>query len=497
MISLSNFLRSLRVKKAEFDLFLMKLPCSHLLISPRHHRVITNQLPITLPSEYAPDLIVRSNIVTLKCSAKDVSIKDIPHAWFSNDFSYDELIELHSFSWISLIDLDMDRQWLRMIRKHISFWISHFKRPNNLAWEAASERVYNWVVRYNLISKTSDSVFIKKFTRSILSQMEYLRRMLYLPLNAVEKFSLIRTLMVAYAAVGNVSAVRNALKELCRYINSNDCINEAKSTYDLVKLLRYLIDIDGMTYVCKHGTPAEAAALIAKLSGTIRKITHSDGGVCLFKSAFSPAPAYIDALLSYAKQIIPNKDSDGYLRFSSLDGSLFLSLRDKQLSTEFTFSGRRIILGSYFCFSGGNFSKWSDVEYSTRDETSNIWFTGKSSFVANDHTVTFSKKLYMNSFGTELRCEESFSTQSFDITRYIILPGDAEITSLEYQNGFFIVFPDGTKWIWNFSENAKFSFDNQHHMIANGKRIQISLLMISVDTSKDKVLHWSIKKNIT
>lgn len=497
MISLSNFLRSLRVKKAKFDLFLMKLPCSHFLISSRHHRVITNQLPITFPSEYAPDLIVRSNIVTLKCSAKDVSIKDIPRAWFSNDFSYGELVELHSFGWISLIDLDMDRQWLRMIRRHISFWISHFKRPNNLAWKATSERVYNWVVRYNLISKTSDSVFIKKFTRSILSQMEYLRRMLYLPLNAVEKFSLIRTLMVAYAAVGNVSMVRNALKELCHYINLNDCINETKSTYDLVKLLRYLIDIDGMTYVCKHGTPPEVATLIAKLSGVIKKITHSDGGVCLFNSAFSPAPAYIDALLSYVKRTIPSKDSDGYLRFSSLDGSLFVSLRDKQLSTEFTFNGRRIILGSYFYFSGGNFSKWSDVEYSTRDETSNIWFTGKSSFIANDHTITFSKKLYMNSFGTDLRCEESFSTQSFDITRYIVLPGDAEVTSLEYQNGFFVVFPDGAKWIWNFSENAKFSFDNQHYIIVNGKRIQLSLLMISVDTSKDNVLRWSIKKNIT
>lgn len=497
MISLSKFIHNIRVKRAKLNLYLMHCPISRWTIAPSSYRVISNQLSTTFPSEYAPDLIIRSNIVTLKCTARDVPIKDIPQAWCSNDFSYEELQELHSFGWISLLDMDMDRQWLRMIRKHLNFWMVHFRKPDALAWSVTAERVYNWIVRYNLISKTSDTAFIKKFTSSLLYQMEYLHKLLYLPQNVIEKVGLIRTLMVAYAAVGKVSVVKNALSELCNYINSTDCINEVRSTYDLVKLLRYLIDIDGMTYVCKHGTPQEVLNLMAKLSGVIKKLMHADGGISVFGSAFTPAPTYLDSLLSSVKRTISANDNDGYLRFSALDGTLFMSLRDKQLSTEFTFNGQRIILGTYFNFSGGNFSHWSDVGYSTHNETSNIWFTGQSKFVVSDHDVTFFKKMYMDSFGTDLRCEEKFSTQSFSISRYIVLPGDVDISPLEYQNGFFLTLPNGERWIWNFSNNAEFSLDNRNCAIINGRRISLILLTISVNSDEDNTLLWSLKKNIT
>lgn len=497
MISLGNFIHNIRIKKAKLNLYLMHCPLSRWTVTPRSYRIISNQLSTTFPSEYAPDLIIRSNIVTLKCSARDVLIKDIPQAWCSKDFSYDELRELHSFGWLSILDMDMDRQWVRMVRKHLSFWITNFKKPDSLAWKVTSERIYNWIIRYNLISKTSDTVFIKKFTASLLYQMEYLHKLLYLPQNVIEKVSLIRTLMVAYAAVGKVSIVKKALNELCNYINSTDCINETKSTYDLVNLLRYLVDIDGMTYVCKHGTPQEVINLIAKISGVIRKITHTDGGISVFGSPFTPAPAYLDALLSYVKRTSTANNNDGYLRFSALDGTLFMSLRDKQLSTEFTFNGQRIILGTYFDFPGGNFSPGSEVGYSTHKETSNIWFTGQSKFVVSGHDITFSKKMYMDSFGTDLRCEEKFSTQSFKVSRYIVLHGGIEISPLEYQNGFFITLPNGEKWIWNFSNNTNFSLNNELCAILNGKRTPLILLTISVNPEEDNTVLWSLKKNIT
>lgn len=497
MISLRKFIHNIRIKKAKLNLYLMHCPISNWTINPRSSRIISNQLSTNFPSEYAPDLIIRSNIVTLKCSARDILIKDIPQAWCSKDFSNNELQELHNFGWLSLLDMDMDRQWVRMVRKHLSLWMKYFKKPDSLAWKVTAERVYNWIIRYNLISKTSDTVFIQKFTNSLLYQMEYLHKLLYLPQGVIEKVSLIRTLMVSYAAVGRVSVVKKALDELCNYISSVDCINEVKSTYDLVNLLRYLVDIDSMTYVCKHGTPQEVLGLMAKLSGAIKKIIHTDGGISVFGSSFTPAPAYLDALLSYVKRTTSSNDNDGYLRFSALDGTLFMSLRDRQLSTEFTFNSQRIILGTYFDFSGGNFSHGSEAGYSTHKEASNIWFTGQSKFMVSGHDVTFTKKMYMDSFGTDLRCEEKFSDNSFNISRYIVLPGDIEISQLEYQNGFFLTLPDGEKWIWNFSNNVKFTLDNKLYSILNGKRTPLTLLTILMDSEENNTVLWSLKKNIT
>lgn len=495
MNTFHNITRNIRIKKSRIYSTLMQISHAHLFIHPHHYTHITDKPRILFPSEYSLSLIAKSHMTTLKSSARKILIKDIPDVWQSSEFSRQEKLELHSFGWLSLLDIDMDRQWLKLIRNHIKFWMKNFD-DTHFSWEATSERIYNWIKYYNLISKTSDTEFIKKFTRSILYQMKCLQKIMYLTVSPVNKVSIIRTIIVAYGAVDRPSVVKKALQELCDYINHTDCVNSVKSTYDFVKLLRYLIDIESMCCIYQQDTP-EISVLISKVAGIIEKIKQADGGICLFQSIFTPTPAYINTLLSYTKYTIADNNSSGYFRLNTIDAQLFVNLRNKQLSMEFSNNNQRVILGTYFAFPGNIVcSNWSEVEYHTSEEFGGTQFYGKSMFIANDHQTVFSRELYINTLGTELRCEEKFSTRSLDITRYITFPGNAKITLLEYQNGFSITLSSGIKWIWICDYNAEIFVESGYNCMINGEISSVTLVSVSTNTNENNTLSWRFKKNL-
>ncbi|MDR1375620.1 MAG: hypothetical protein LBJ45_02295 [Holosporaceae bacterium] len=487
----------MKIKEAKFHASLSKMPLYSATIFSPLPRNIQNKLNLSLPSEYSIDLISKSHIVVLKCSGRSIFIKNIPHMLMLSSLSNIEKSELHSFGWVSLLDLNMDKQWRLLIRHHIDFWIKKFKNTaEQPAWSilATSERLYNWIMQYNLISKTSDALFSATFLESIVQQLKFLKRQIYLPLKLLEKITLIRAIVIASAALDDHKKLALAIDELSIYLKETDPLRSCQTTLDILKVLRNLIDIQAIIVFYKKNMPMEISDTMSKLAQVIRNIRHSDGGISIFQSEFTPSPTYIDAVLSHVRRNNQRETYSEYLRLRSFGATSFIHLKNKYFPLEFSSGTQRIILGSYLYFLDQNLSFLGDVkiDHTLHNEKNNIWFNGKSSFFINEQSIDFEKKLYINNLGTDIRCEEFMSTESFNIAYYLVLPSEITITPLEYQNGFFMDLKSGARWMWNFSKDAQFSFDFEKNGILNGERKYFTLLTIGKTLPSNK-LRWSLK----
>jgi hypothetical protein len=350
-------------------------------------------------------------------------------------------------------------------------------------------------MQYNFISKTSDKKFNTALMESLVQQLKFLRRLLYLQLKPLDKVLLVRAVAAAAAAINDRKTAMKAVKELTVFLEENDCLKSCKTSLEILNVLRNIIDIQSIIVFYKQQVPEEISKIAARLADVIRKIRHPDGGISVFQSEFTPSPAYADALLSCVKHenSIDAADAD-YTRLQSAEGTVFIDLGNKYFPLEFSTNYQRMILGTYLYFSGQKlfFSEGNRISHSVNKEKNNTWFDGKSEFVINDHEIIFEKKLYINNLGTDIRCEESLSTKSFDVTHYMVLPGEIDISLLEYQNGFFMDLKSGARWLWSFNKGAKFTFDFERTGILNGEKRNFTLLAINAGSS-DK-LRWSLKK---
>ncbi|MDR2766180.1 MAG: hypothetical protein LBB63_01820 [Holosporaceae bacterium] len=495
----SRFLRCVKINWSKFHARASVAPLYSVTLLSLFSKKIQNRLNLSFPSEYSIDLISQSHIVVLKCSGRSIFIRNIPRVLTSNSLSDVEKSELHSFGWISLLDLNMDRQWRMLIRRHIDFWIKKFKNVSEEpAWSipVVAERLYNWIMQHNLISKTSDMEFNGIFGESMIQQLKFLRRQMYLPLGLLEKTQLIRAVVLVSAALEDDKKFSLAINELSTYLLEIDPVKSCKTTLEILKVLRNFVDVQTIIMFHKKNIPLEISVAMGKLAAVVRNIRHSDGGISIFQSEFTPSPTYIDAVLSQVRRNDQNEICSEYLRLQSFEGTAFIHLKNKYFPLEFSAGTQRIILGSYIYFLDQNlfFPKDVRTDHRLHNEKNNIWFDGKSSFTVNERSVDFEKKLYINNLGTDVRCEESLSTDLYSVTHHLVLPSEITITPLEYQNGFFMDLKSGARWMWNFSKNVGFSFDFGRSGILNGEKKQFTLLTITTATTGKNRLRWSLRR---
>jgi uncharacterized heparinase superfamily protein len=316
-----------------------------------------------------------------------------------------------------------------------------------------------------------------------------------LPLKLLEKTALIRAIVVTSAALNDHKKLALAIDELSVYLMEIDLLKSCQTTLEILKVLRNLVDIQAIIVFYKKNMPSEISGTMSKLAQIIRNIRHSDGGISIFQSEFTPSPTYIDAVLSHVRKNDQKETYSEYLRLQSFGGTTFIHLRNKYFPVEFSSGTQRIILGSYLYFLDQNlsFSKDAKIDHTLHNEKNNIWFNGKSSFFINEQPTNFEKKLYINNLGTDLRGEEFLSDESLNVTHHMILPSEINITPLEYQNGFFMDLKSGARWMWNFSKNVRFSFDFERSGILNGEKKQFTLLTITTISPYKNKLRWSLK----
>ncbi|MDR0677493.1 MAG: hypothetical protein LBF57_02365 [Holosporaceae bacterium] len=491
-----SLIRTIKVHWAKLHFWASRIPLYHLTLVSLSKRKISNKLNNTFPSEYSVDVISQSQVSILKCTGRPVLIKNIPTFLYSNDFSDEEKSELHSFEWISVLNLNIDRRWYLPMQQNITFWIEKFSKLDKLSWNIVnvSERIYNWIMQYNLISQISSAKFNAVFIKSLIRQIKFAKRLLYLPMKVSEKLRLIRAIAIGSSALNDKKSLFKSIRELSFFLEVVNCAKSCETPQEILIVLRCLIDIQSIILLYQKKVPREISDNISKLATIIKTIRHSDGGISIFRSEFTPSPSYIDALLARVKNDNSLLIHPNYLRFQSFGGSLFIDIKNRYLPIEFSTGPQRIILGTYLYFSDSKllFSGKNKIDHEIYKDKSNSWFNGKSEFIVNDHDVTFEKKLYINKLGMDIRCEEIISTESFNILHCIILPFKTDITMLEYQNGFSMDLKNGERWIWNFDRSVSLSFDFGKNTIINGNLQKISVL--SLRTISSNRVRWSMKK---
>lgn len=495
LLKISN---SLKYAKSKVHFAASKMPFYSLTLISHTPRVLKNIGNLNLPLEYSVDLISNGYTVFLKSSARSIFVKDIQNLIGSTKLSEKEKKELHSFDWISLLHVNLDRQLKIYIKKNILFWIQNFKDTSHFSWNPVitAQRVYNWVLEYNLISNAADYSFNEKILSSLMKQWKYLKRISHFSFNSIDKSFILRAVVLMAASLDS----RDTIKETVKIINQifSDCnlISECKNTNQILSLLRNLLEIQFFISCYKIGFSNDVIMLMSKLAEIISKLRHSDGGISMFNSEFNPSVTYIDSLLSHVKKYIRTNYADGYLKLSSINSAIFIDANDRYFPIEFSSNYQRIILGSYILLKNGKtISDERKPQHVLHNENHNYWFLGESSFYVNGVGINFSKKLYMNHLGTDLRCEEIITQETFDVVMYLMLPGKIEITPIENQNAFIIDFVNGERWCVAFEKNIKYSFEYERQSVQKGKREYYNLLSLKTLVKDSKsIFRWSLKR---
>lgn len=495
LLKISN---SLKCVKSKMYFAASKMPFYYVTLLSNTPRILKNVGRLDLPLEFSVDLISNGYVVFLKSSARSIFVKDIQTLIGSSKISQKEKEELHTFDWISLLHINLDRQLKVHIRKNILYWIKHFKDASHFSWDPVitAQRIYNWVCQFHLISNVADTSLNDKILNSLMRQWKYLKRIRYLLLSPVDKSYVLRAIVLMAASLDD----RKVIKESLQIINQNfkDCnlISKCKNTNEILSLLRNLLEIQFYVSCYKLGFSEDVLTFISELAGIITKLRHSDGGISMFNSEFNPSVTYIDSILSHVKKYMRGNYNDGYLKLTSLNSYIFINANDRFFPFEFSSNYQRIIAGSYLLFKKGKTIGASKKPmHKLHTEGKNYWFCGESSFFVNGLGVHFLKKLYMDHLGTDIRCEEIVENGALDVAIYLILPADTTITPIEYQNGFIADFITGQRWMFTFEKNLNYSFEYRRESIQNGKIVRYNLLSLTVPCQDNKsIFRWSLKR---
>ena len=146
---------------------------------------------------------------------------------------------------------------------------------------------------------------------------------------------------------------------------------------------------------------------------------------------------------------------------------------------------------------GGNLLGRDIMSATPNEDRGFFLFSGNSTFKYDNGDVLFSRRLYLNNLGTELRGEDivsSMTSGSF-VNEFTVSDG-VKVSPLAYQHGLNIEFLSGKKWIMLLSENIELTSTQVSGKIVNGMETNVTLIRLESykTVDKDCVFKWSLKE---
>ncbi|KAA0698871.1 heparinase [Neorhizobium sp. P12A] len=215
-------------------------------------------------------------------------------------------IRLHAFHWLRHIRAEKTDQACAVARAIVNDWIAvHGRRIQGIAWHAdtAAQRLIAWLSHSPVVLQGTDSGFYRRFMRSLIFHVRYLRRVAATAPDGEVRFRVRIALAMASVAMparnGTIKRTGQALdNEIDRQILA-DGGHISRNPRAALELLLDLLPLR-QTYVnLGHDVPARLIAGIDRMYPALRFFRHHDGDLALFNGATSTLANELMSVLRY------------------------------------------------------------------------------------------------------------------------------------------------------------------------------------------------------
>lgn len=425
-----------------------------------------------------------------------VSLDELSRHLLADAQPYRVLADLHAFNWIGCVGLIANKNVRQTIKQQIHFWITNFSKPHDIAWAplVTSKRIF-WWLRCFFIIKSSDKNLLDLYTSSIHAQSTYLYKIRWLYSDIEWTSSVFSTLLLYALMSENHKMFKSLSNELTIALNNGTTNIDEMSTVTILSILVNLLNIASFIKT----QPETLTLAIHKLHSTLCTI-NTEAGLCMFNSLYTPNRQYVNSVLANIPHVSNATKNDRFIRQSAFDSDLVIDTNDKWLTFEFHFANQLASVSNrtVFVASKSRNSLCSSLHKCEVDEERGYFlFSGNSSHKYTVGNISFSRRIYMNNLGTELRGEDVVSglVEGSFIIEFII-SDRATVSHFTYQNGLNIEFAGGKKWIMLLSPNVSLTSTKENGKIINGTEIEVSVIRLEANKTIDQdcVCKWSLKE---
>ena len=206
-----------------------------------YNKLLKTKVPTQLyfyPNPFLLSSFVNQKIFTFKLSKINVDT-------FWNDYeSPKEEENLNSFFWLNFINRKNDGEAIQQV---ISIWIKNNIKYKNKSWGKlqVSKRVLAWILNADIILNNADQVFKERFFRSIIFQVNHLKKNLNDENDPAKKIEVISAIIISGLVFkeynSNFENGIKALKYVVEDFFDNDGCPINRNIYDLVQCSKFLI----------------------------------------------------------------------------------------------------------------------------------------------------------------------------------------------------------------------------------------------------------------
>lgn len=384
--------------------------------------------------------------------------------WFSQTLGPQQMLYLHSFEWLRDLRTIGDNASRRLARQLMSHWILHNHNWKTESWnpDVLGKRLFNWLALYDFFGASAGNDFHSKFFKSLIRQVNHLRRMSSLSQDLCEKHCILKGLLFA---AGMIAKERT---HFTRYLNQEiSCLQAqiddqgchiSRIPEVQLQILKDLIDIKSLLRNMAVEFPLALQKIIEKITPPLRLFRHGDGGLALFGApAFQTPSADIDMALSLSDvkgRLSSTQATMGFMRLHAKSGLLLVNVGSPQkslmkdglayLNFEWSMAKERIVVQSDFLFGSinplfeGIQPRW---EYHNQDEHQLLEATCAT------EGLVHKRQLYVPPLMTDMRGTEEISSQHVGLmkVRFLLHP-HIKAAAIRGGQGAILKTTSGRSW---------------------------------------------------
>jgi uncharacterized heparinase superfamily protein len=215
-------------------------------------------------------------------------------------------MRLHSFHWLRHMRAEKTDQASAIARGVVNEWIGmHGRRIQGIAWlpDIAAQRLISWLSHSPVVLQGTDSGFYRRFMRSLMFHVRYLRRVAATAPDGEVRFRVrIALAMASVAMPARAGAIKRAAQDLDVEIDRQILPDGGHISRNPRAALELLLDLLPLrqTYVnLGHDVPSRLIAGVDRMYPALRFFRHQDGDLALFNGATSTLANELMSVLRY------------------------------------------------------------------------------------------------------------------------------------------------------------------------------------------------------
>ena len=410
----------------------------------------------------------------------------------------------NSFGWIRYISGTYDRRLRKFLKNQIKNWISENGRLNEKSWRpvVTARRLYNWLDCYNTIVRTSEKSFYMTCTKNMLIQFKFLKRVRFLKHKISQVGVLYKTLIYCSIAINDNHKTTMLTNELTDYLERNfDSIHHIPP----IKMVHLLRDLEEVRFALKLKNLTYANILDRSISILKSSILFliNDNGLAVFDSKYTPSSKFLNKMLfdEDAKNLTGKGNCIDFDKIQAFASTIIVNKNEVFFPFEFAFSNQSCNITNRINFRifnpENNLIDEKVCNYSLEQNGGYSLIYGNSALNYFLGHLAFSRRIFMNNLGTEIRGECIISSSfKLSIINEFVIYEDIALEPSVYQNGVTIILKNGKKLLLNLSKNIDLSFAQLPQKVVNGVVVNPIALRLEAykNANSDCVCKWLFRE---